>query len=46
MHQALQGYLHLPSATKYILLTPLETAADLSETQLTNKGQVRLTPIR
>lgn len=46
MHQALQGYLHLPPATKYILLTPLETAADLSETQLTNKGQVRLTPIR
>jgi hypothetical protein len=46
MHQAIQGYLHIPDNTRYILFTPLEAAADLSETQLTNKGQVRLTPIR
>lgn len=46
MHQAIQGYLHIPSNTAYILFTPLEAAADLSETQLTNKGQFRLTPIR
>ncbi|WP_156935793.1 putative pilus assembly protein FilE [Alkanindiges illinoisensis] len=45
-HQAIQGYLHIPQNTRYILFTPLEAAADLSETQLTNKGQVRLTPIR
>ncbi|RYY80605.1 MAG: putative pilus assembly protein FilE [Moraxellaceae bacterium] len=46
MHQGLQGYLHIPQNTQYILFTPLEAAADLSETQLTDKGQVRLTPIR
>lgn len=46
MHQAIQGYLHIPQNTRYILFTPLEAAADISETQLTNKGQVRLTPIR
>lgn len=46
MHQAIQGYLHVPQDTRYILFTPLEAAADLSEAELTNKGQVRLTPVR
>lgn len=45
-HQAIQGYLHVPAGTRYMVLTPLEAAADLVEIQLTNKGQVRLTPIR
>ena len=45
-HQAIQGYLHVPASTKYMVLTPLEAAADLKQIQLTNKGQVRLTPIR
>ena len=45
-HQAIQGYLHIPAGTKYLVLTPLEAAADLMQIQLTNKGQVRLTPIR
>ena len=45
-HQAIQGYLHIPANTKYMVLTPLEAAADLMQIQLTNKGQVRLTPIR
>ena len=45
-HQAIQGYLHIPAGTKYMVLTPLEAAADLKQVQLTNKGQVRLTPIR
>lgn len=44
--QAIQGYLHIPADTKYMVLTPLEAAADLMQIQLTNKGQVRLTPIR
>lgn len=45
-HQAIQGYLHVPQGAKYLLLTPLESAADLTQVALTNKGQVRLTPIR
>lgn len=45
-HRALQGFLHVPQGAKYLLLTPLEAAADLSQVKLTNKGQVRLTPIR
>lgn len=45
-HQAVQGFLHVPPGAKYLLLTPLEVAADLSQMKLTNKGQVRLTPIR
>lgn len=45
-HQALQGFLHVPKGARYLLLTPLESAADLSGLKLTNKGQIRLTPIR
>lgn len=45
-HQAVQGLLHVPQGAKYLLLTPLESAADLTELKLTNKGQIRLTPIR
>ena len=45
-HQGLQGFLHVPAGAKYILLTPLEAAADLSNIKLTNKGQIRLTPVR
>lgn len=45
-HQAIQGYLHVPDGAQYLLLTPLEAAADLDQIQLTNQGQVRLTPIR
>lgn len=45
-HQAVQGFLHVPQGARYLLLTPLEVAADLSQMKLTNKGQVRLTPIR
>ena len=45
-HQGLQGFLHVPAGAKYILLTPLEAAADLANIKLTNKGQIRLTPVR
>lgn len=45
-HEAIQGYLHVPEGAKYLLLTPLEAAADLDHIQLTNQGQIRLTPIR
>lgn len=44
--QAIQGYLHIPLGTKYLVLTPLEAAVDLTQVKLTNKGQIRLTPIR
>ncbi|XID75368.1 putative pilus assembly protein FilE [Alkanindiges sp. WGS2144] len=44
--QALQGYMHIPTGTSYVLLTPLEAAVDLEHIQLTDKGQVRLTPVR
>lgn len=45
-HQGLQGYLHLPEQTRYILFTPLESAADLSQEKLTNSGQIRLAAVR
>lgn len=45
-HEAIQGYLHVPQSARYLLLTPLEAAADLKNIQLSNQGQIRLTSIR
>lgn len=44
--ESIEGVLHIPNNTKYILLTPLEAAVDLPEKQLSNHGQITLTVLR
>ncbi len=43
---ALQGHLHVPKDARYLLLTPLVEAAELSGETLADRGQLRLTPLR
>lgn len=43
---ALQGRLHVPKDARYLLLTPLVEAAELSGETLADRGQLRLTPLR
>lgn len=43
---ALQGHVHVPKDAHYLLLTPLVEAAELSSETLTDRGQLRLTPLR
>ena len=42
---ALQGNLVVPTAARYLLLTPLIEAAELSGETLADRGQLRLTPL-
>lgn len=42
---ALQGHVHVPKDARYLLLTPLVEAAELSGETLTDRGQLRLTPL-
>lgn len=43
---ALQGHLAVPKDARYLLLTPLVEAAELSGETLADRGQLRLTPLR
>ena len=43
---ALSGTLHIPQGARYLLMTPLAEAADLPNVQLSERGQLRLVPLR
>ena len=45
-HEKIEGVLHVPANSKYILLTPLASAIDVDNRALTNHGQVKLVAIR
>ncbi|WP_249409263.1 putative pilus assembly protein FilE [Acinetobacter sp. SFB] len=45
-HEKIEGVLHVPANSKYILLTPLSSAIDVDNRALTNHGQVKLVAIR
>ncbi|NNH37878.1 putative pilus assembly protein FilE [Acinetobacter sp. ANC 4280] len=45
-HEKIEGVLHVPANSKYILLTPLASAIDVEDRALTNHGQVKLVAIR
>jgi len=45
-HEKIEGIVHIPSTTQYILLTPLASAIDVDNKALTNKGQLKLIAIR
>ncbi len=45
-HEKIEGIIHIPSQSRYILLTPLASAIDLENKALTNQGQLKLIAIR
>jgi len=45
-HQKIEGIVHIPARSQYILLTPLASAIDLENKALTNQGQLKLIAIR
>ncbi|WP_235942360.1 putative pilus assembly protein FilE [Acinetobacter terrae] len=45
-HEKIEGVLHVPANSKYILLTPLASAIDVEDRALSNHGQVKLVAIR
>ncbi|WP_252151822.1 putative pilus assembly protein FilE [Acinetobacter sp. ANC 4862] len=45
-HEKIEGVLHVPANSKYILLTPLASAIEVEDRALTNHGQIKLVAIR
>ncbi|OTG65760.1 hypothetical protein B9T25_11565 [Acinetobacter sp. ANC 4470] len=45
-HEKIEGVIHVPLKSQYILLTPLASAIDLENRALTNQGQLKLIAIR
>ncbi len=45
-HEKIEGVIHLPLNSQYILLTPLASAIDLENRALINQGQLKLIAIR
>lgn len=45
-YQKIEGIVHIPAQSQYILLTPLASAIDLENKALTNQGQLKLIAIR
>lgn len=45
-HSSLQGTLKVPSNAYYMMLTPLASAVDVSEEELSNQGQVRISVLQ
>lgn len=45
-HSSIQGVLKIPPSAKYIMMTPLSSAVDVEEKDLTNQGQVQISVLR
>lgn len=45
-HASLQGVLRVPSSAHYMMMTPLSSAVDVSEKELTNQGQIQISVLR
>ena len=45
-HASLQGVLKVPSSAHYMMMTPLSSAVDVSEKELTNQGQIQISVLR
>ena len=45
-HEKIEGIIHIPANSQYILLTPLASAIDLDNKALSNQGQLKLIAIR
>lgn len=45
-HAAIQGVLKVPTQARYIMMTPLASAVDISEQELSNQGQIKLSVLQ
>ncbi|WP_139112247.1 putative pilus assembly protein FilE, partial [Acinetobacter pittii] len=45
-HASIQGVLKVPPSAKYIMMTPLSSAVDVEEKELTNQGQIQISVLR
>jgi hypothetical protein len=45
-HEKMEGVIHIPDNSQYLLLTPLASAIDVEDRALTNQGQLKLIAIR
>ena len=45
-HAALQGVLKVPPKASYLMMTPLESAVDVTEQKLSNQGQIRISVLK
>ncbi|NUF10615.1 putative pilus assembly protein FilE [Acinetobacter oleivorans] len=45
-HASLQGVLKVPSSAHYMMMTPLSSAVDVAEKELTNQGQIQISVLR
>ncbi|ENX42559.1 putative pilus assembly protein FilE [Acinetobacter sp. NIPH 2100] len=46
LHTAIQGVLKVPEHVRYIMMTPLASAVDVSEQELSNQGQIKLSVLQ
>lgn len=45
-HTAIQGVLKVPEHVRYLMMTPLASAVDVSEQELSNQGQIKLSVLQ
>ncbi|EPH33211.1 FilE [Acinetobacter gyllenbergii CIP 110306 = MTCC 11365] len=45
-HSALQGVIKVPKDAHYIMMTPLASAVDVSEQELSNQGQIKISVLQ
>jgi len=45
-HASIQGVLKVPASAHYMMLTPLSSAVDVAETELSNQGQIQISVLR
>ena len=45
-HAALQGVLKIPPKSHYMMITPLASAVDVPEQELSNQGQIKITALQ
>ncbi|MDC5387741.1 putative pilus assembly protein FilE [Acinetobacter baumannii] len=45
-HASIQGVLKVPPSAHYIMMTPLSSAVDITEKELTNQGQIQISVLR
>ncbi len=45
-HSAIQGVVKIPPKAEYMMMTPLASAIDVPESELTNQGQIRISALK
>ena len=45
-HSSIQGVLKVPPSAHYMMMTPLSSAVDVAEKELTNQGQIQISVLR